>query len=796
MTRRPQAQRFKGKHVHIIGIGGIGTSGIARMLASEGAVVTGSDQSGGEIVDALRDRGIAVAVGHHADNLPRVCDVVVYSAAIKSGNPELVEANHRGIEVMKYARMLGRLMTSRRGIAVAGTHGKTTTTSMIATILTTASLDPSYVVGGVVTGLAASSGVGEGDYFVAEACEYDRSFHELWPEIAVVLNVEEDHLDYYPGGLDEIVDSFDEFVGHVSPRGLVICNGQDAGVAKLSAMENTNVQTFGFSGEMDWQASDQEPLAGRYSFTVRRRGTELGRIALGVPGAHNVMNALAAVAVAMNLGVSWEVCVEALAGFEGVERRFQVVAESDDYVIVDDYAHHPSEIQVTLNAAREFFGPRKIWCIFQPHQHSRTRFLLNDFALSFGNADRVLVPDIYFVRDSEKERQAVSSRDLVDRISMHGGKALYLPTFDQIMVYLEENLLPGDVVITMGAGTINQIAWQLAERLGLGQTPAASRKPAAQRPRIAVAMGGPSSEHDVSLKSGQAVAAALTKGGYEVTEVVLETDDISELIDGRFDAVFVALHGEFGEDGKIQSLLEDYDIPYTGSRPSAASHAMDKYVSKATFAEKGIPSPPFVLLRGRGWARQVETFVERYGWPVVAKPVAQGSSIGVSICTDMAMLESAVKEITALPDRVLVERYVAGREFTVGVLGTRVLPAIELKTPHNFYDYEAKYIDHSTNYLFDIDLSEESLAEMQSVAMAAHRSLGCRDMSRVDLLMDDHYHFYVLEVNTIPGFTSTSLLPKAAARAGIDFVQLCTTLVEMALARRPEGKHTGPLAPG
>ena len=380
-------------------------------------------------------------------------------------------------------------------------------------------------------------------------------------------------------------------------------------------------------------------------------------------------------------------------------------------------------------------------------------------------------------------------------------------TFDEIMVHLHENLRPGDVVLTMGAGDINEIAYRLGERLRAGDflqtSPGAGNKPSAVRhesesetprtaspdddrrqPRIAVAMGGPSSEREVSLNSGRAVAAALKTVGQDVTEVDLKDEDIAPLIEGGFDVVFVALHGAFGEDGKIQTLLENAGLPYTFSRPAASSLAMDKYVSKVTFNEKGVPTPPFAMPTGRNVTKELRSFVGEHGWPLVVKPVSQGSSIGVTICEDETALTEAVAAVRDLNDRVLVERYIAGREFTVGILDNEALPVIELVTPHAFYDYSAKYVDHTTSYLFDVDLPKETYAEIQSLGLVAHRGLGCRDLSRVDLRMDGDGRLYVLEVNTIPGFTATSLVPKAAKRAGLEFGELCLKLVRMAWSRR------------
>ena len=451
---------FKERHIHFVGIGGIGMSGIARMLLAEGKTVSGSDLAESPVTRALASAGADVKVPQSAGNVAEGTDLVVISAAIKPDNVEVLEATRRGVPVQKYAEVLGRLMNARRGIAVSGTHGKTTTTAMIATVLQHAGLDPSFVVGAAVGPLGGSSGVGAGEHFVVEACEYDRSFHHLRPHCAVINNVEEDHLDYYTGGLDEIVASFGVFASQVRPEGLLVANHGDANVARAVAAAETacRVETFGLEdAEADWSETALRPSRGVFQFDVRCGAEDLGTFELGIPGRHNVSNALAALACCRWAGVDARAARAALRTFRGAERRFQIVGEAGGVTVVDDYAHHPSEIRETLWAARGFFPGRRLLVVFQPHQHSRTRFLLADFAASFDDADAVWVPEIYFVRDSESERQQVTSSDLVDAMKAHGKTCHDLASFDAIVAHLGAALRPGDVVITMGAGDVNRI---------------------------------------------------------------------------------------------------------------------------------------------------------------------------------------------------------------------------------------------------------------------------------------------------------------------------------------------------
>jgi len=448
------------KKVHMIGIGGSGMSGIALLLLAEGIELTGSDARQSPVTDQLCRKGARIVYQHTSANLPNDCQLVVISAAVKESNPELTEARKRGIEVYKYARMLGLLMNKRLGIAVSGTHGKTTTTSLVSFLLRSAGNDPSFVFGSSSSQLGGSSYVGRDRYLVVEACEYDRSFLNLKPEVAVVLNVESDHLDYYRD-LEEIVETFGDFAALVNPSGLVVVNGCDENALRAVRRAKAPVETFGIGKSVDWLAKNLTETDGTYSFRLYHHGRDMGLYRLGIPGAHNVMNATAALAVACHFKLDLEKVETALASFRGVDRRFERLRDDKRLAVVSDYAHHPTEIRATLAAAREFYRDRRLVVVFQPHQHSRTRALLKDFERSFALADRVIVPDIYFVRDSLEVARSVTSEDLVEGIRRQGADAIYIPSLGEIVSYLYRALAPGDVLLCLGAGNVNEVAGQL-----------------------------------------------------------------------------------------------------------------------------------------------------------------------------------------------------------------------------------------------------------------------------------------------------------------------------------------------
>lgn len=434
--------------------------GAAAVLQRRGAVVSGSDRVDSATLDRLGKMGVEVFIVQKGENVPEGCDLVVCSAAVKESNPELQAARRNGYRVVKYAQLLGLLMSESEGVAVAGTHGKSTTSAMVSFVLREAGLDPSFVIGAGVDQLGGGSGVGAGRQFVVEACEFDRSFQSLQPQIATILNIEEDHLDYYHD-LDEIIEAFHTFAARVPPNGLLVVNGEDRSAMRAVAEVAAEVQTFGFNGSADWQARILETRQGRARFEVRFRGEPMAEVRMSIPGRHNVSNALAAMAIATRCGVDPQVAAEAIGRFGGAQRRLTLRGVTGGVHVVDDYAHHPTEIQVTLRAARDFYSPRKLFVVFQPHQHSRTRFLLSDFARSFSAADVVVVPDIYFVRDSESERGLVAATDLVNQIHSNGGEARYEPDFERIVAMLCDEVQEGDLVMTMGAGNV----WQIADSL-------------------------------------------------------------------------------------------------------------------------------------------------------------------------------------------------------------------------------------------------------------------------------------------------------------------------------------------
>ncbi len=487
-----------GKHAYLIGIGGCGMSGLARMLARRGCIVSGSDISESEATAALASEGFAIGFDQSTPSLPEPCELVIASAAVKPEHPQMVAAVNRGIPTLVYAEALGKCMLGRTGVAIAGTHGKSTTTAMLGTALVDAGLDPTVIVGatcgqllngsrGTKSGAGAAAGAftawapsgfrlgsslipagglaGRPGVLVAEACEYNRSFHSLNPTVACISSVEADHLDCY-GTLEAIIESFRYFASLLPSEadgGRLLIGHDNANRREIASGLDCRVETIGFNPSADWVVSY---VPGERRVSLTHEGRLVAEWTLRVPGAHNAVNAATALALGTMLGADATQLAQSLSEFRGIDRRSQLLGEravpGGTVRVYDDYAHHPTEIEVTLKALRELERPEdrggNLICVFQPHQHSRTRHLLEEFASSFSSADTVVVPHIYFVRDSDEERTKVNSGDLVDRLRSRGVRAMHLYPFEAIVEQLENLCKPGDVVVTMGAGNVYQIA--------------------------------------------------------------------------------------------------------------------------------------------------------------------------------------------------------------------------------------------------------------------------------------------------------------------------------------------------
>jgi UDP-N-acetylmuramate--alanine ligase len=450
--------------LHFIGIGGVGMAGIAEVLLNLGYSVSGSDIQKGALTEHLCEFGAKIRIGHDKRNITQDINVVVYSSAISQDNPELVMAKELGIPVIARAEMLAELMRMKYGVVVAGSHGKTTTTSMIAKIMRDGGLDPTVIVGGRLLNQESGANVGSGQYLVAESDESDGSFCLLRPAIAVVTNIDREHLQFY-GSFGALEESFTEFMTSVPFYGLVVACIDDPVVARISKTLQRRVVTYGLTPQADIYAKDLKFSQGKSSFALVVHNEELGRVNIALPGSHMISNALAAIAVGLELGIYAEEAATALETFAGVARRSELVGEVNGIKVFDDYAHHPTEIAATLRAIKSGYlaenDSGRLYAIFQPHRFSRTRDLFSDFLGAFSEADKLTVVEIY--RASEEEIPGVSGELLCDAI-FHADKS-YINDLKEVPALLVDELLPGDVVITLGAGSVGSAGRELLRLL-------------------------------------------------------------------------------------------------------------------------------------------------------------------------------------------------------------------------------------------------------------------------------------------------------------------------------------------
>ncbi|MEW6116257.1 MAG: UDP-N-acetylmuramate--L-alanine ligase [Nitrospirota bacterium] len=450
------------RRIHFVGIGGVGMSGIAEVLHNLGYEVTGSDMKESEMTARLKNLGIKVFVGHDAENIDHA-HVVVISSAVAPDNPEVIEAKYRSIPVIPRAEMLAELGRLKYGILIAGAHGKTTTTSLIATTLVEGGFDPTVVIGGKLNAMGSNAKLGQGAFLVAEADESDGSFLKLNPTIAVITNIDKEHMDFFKS-MEALKQAFLDFINKIPFYGIAIVCVENAYVREILPQIQRKVLTYGFTYKADLYARNIRHLGTRMSFEPVFKGNPLGMFTIPIPGEHNVLNSLAAIAAAIELQIPISVVAKALGGFGGIHRRFELKGEKKGIKVFDDYGHHPSEIRATLRAARECFKEQRILVLFQPHRYTRTRDSMDEFAASFDDADRLFLMDIYPA--GEKPIEGIHSEVLFKNIEQRGFKNIsYIPDRAAMIKAILAELQPGNVLITLGAGDVYKMGEEVVREL-------------------------------------------------------------------------------------------------------------------------------------------------------------------------------------------------------------------------------------------------------------------------------------------------------------------------------------------
>lgn len=734
----------------LVGIGGAGMSPVAQMLAHRGYQVRGTDLSPGASVESLRDQGIEVHVGHSGEFLEPGDALVLSDAIDLKASPEVARARELGVPLFRRSQVLGWLLKGKKTIAVAGTHGKTTTSSMLAMALRAKGLDPTVVIGAEVPDLGGSLMEGSGEWAVVEACEAYDSLRDFDPYAAVLNNLEGDHYDFHVTW-ENLRDSVVRFTRRIPEGGAFVYNAADEGSCEV-AKKLGRTDSFGF------EPGDANELAGR-------------DVTLTQKGQHNRANAAAALATLRVLGLASDEGTAAIEAFRGAKRRQEVVFEGavegldGEVTVIDDYGHHPTEVSAALEAVREGWidsGLRKrLVVVFQPHLYSRTAPNIEAFAKALEVADFVVLTDIYPAR--EKPMPGVSSFRIAERVSK---PTHYTPSRHLLPREVAQLVRGGDVVVSMGAGNIEFFGALFVEEL--------ERK--GKGARVLVAYGGDSTEREVSLNSGIAVYEAAKRLGYDVSKV-----DLTELIVGKGDAsvlsgpnrpdlVVLTTHGGTGENGALQGLLEFMHLNYTGPGVRASSTAISKQATKEVYVNEGIEVAKGVLLR-RGDA------LPDWEGPYVVKPNNHGSTVGLSFVDDRSGLAEAVARCFGYDEEVLVEELLKGVEISVPVLGDKALPPVEVVPASGRYDFASKYEPGATEEICPARISEAATKKAMEISVRAHQALGCRGVTRTDMFVDGD-RVVAVETNTVPGMTATSLVPKSAGEAGMSYDDLVDWIIK------------------
>ncbi len=747
---------------HFIGIGGIGMSALAHILLDKKIWVQGSDSHPSPIVQELEKKGAVIYADHSASNISRG-DTVVYSSAITPDNPEYQAAEALHCRLLHRSELLAELMRDHKTIAVAGTHGKTTTSSMLTTIFIQAKLDPSYALGGLLHNRNGQKG--KGGHFLFEADESDGSLINYFPDLAIITNIEAEHMDHYKTE-EAVFESYNSFASQVKEFLLYCGDG-------LTLSKGTS---YGFSENCDHRLSNFEQRGWQLSFDL----DQFENIEVAATGRHNALNAAAAFLVAHHLGIKESVIRSALKGFPGVKRRCERRGDENGILQLDDYAHHPTEIRATLRGLREAVGERRIVALFQPHRYTRTRDHLEEFGRAFEWADEVYITDIYLAR--EKPIEGLSAHSVIEQVRKHTPNCHYIARSD---CPDKIALRPHDVFITLGAGDITKVHKSFSPK----------------KWRVGVLAGGRSPEHEISLRSAQFVYDSLNPHFYEPLFFTIHKDGTWSCGETRgplssvmhkleeCDIVLPILHGPNGEDGTIQGLLQTMGKAFIGSDHLGCALSMNKVMAKKLAAAEGVPTPAYINFYRIDWLREKERYLNHgLTYPVYVKAVHLGSSIGTYFVKKAEELEEAIEEAFRFDDEVMIEEgKVACREIEFATLGNHdvVVPRPGEKLAQgNFITYEMKYGKTPVPTSVEPSLTKATLAKGQELAKCVYRALRMSGFARVDFLLDPQNNWWFFEVNAIPGMQKFSLFPKIWKREGVSASALIDQLVILALARQ------------
>lgn len=785
---------------HFIGIGGIGMSGLAKILVEKKSSVSGSDFSSNDRVEFLKTYGANVSIGHHSQNVPEGA-TVIYTSMLHNDNPELVEAKKKKNPLIHRSDLLHLLMQGLKPLLVTGTHGKTTTSALLAWVLEHAGFDPSYSIGGLILNNQFNARHGNGNYFVAEADESDGTFLKYPYEAAIVTNIDLDHMDFF-GDEETLEGAFKKFMDKSSEGHLFFCSDDP----RLRKLQPKGI-SYGFEEGAKLKGSNFQQNCWKIIFDLAFMDQKYSDIELPLIGFHNAQNALAVFGLCLMIGVPENQIRAAFCSFKGISRRQEKKAEIQGVFFIDDYAHHPIEIEATLKGIREAFPWRKIKVVFQPHRFSRTKACFHQFKEVFSVADELFITDIYGAFEAPIE--GINSSLLVEEIKKTRNLPCHFVPRKQLALFVKNGLKPNDVVVTLGAGDITHLFDEIEEEI--------KKKPIPPI-KLGVIFGGRSEECEVSLRSAENIIKhidpekydlsyfAITRGGEWVTgesakkvlaektltistkPKTLSPEILLELL--SCDLLFPILHGPFGEDGKIQGLFETLRLKYVGCGSQSSAICMDKAVLKTLAAYHGLPVVPFIDFDRSTWNKNprkiLSQIMDNLHFPLFVKPVHLGSTIGISKVTEAKNLSEIIEKTFFYDQKILVENGLVAREIEFALFGqeiVKVFPPGEVLSSGAIYDFAAKYSERGFKVTSEAKLDQNLLKQGMDLAEKAYRIAGCDGFARVDFFLDEKEQFFLNEINPIPGFTKNSLYPQICERWGINITELVNILISLGLRK-------------
>lgn len=760
------------KKVHFVGIGGIGMSGLASLLTRHGVEVTGSDLVNNKMTDMLAKSGVKIHQGHSADHVKDGM-TIIYSSSIDEQNPEFQQAKKLNCPILHRSDLLNILMQDQKSLAVTGTHGKTTTTSLLAHVLESAGEDPSYIVGGVLRNYNTNAKEGGGVYLVAEADESDGSFLKYAPEGAIITGIDNDHMDFYKNK-KKLFAAFEQFACQVKEKKLLIGYGDSKELKKM--VNKFGGSTYGFGEKNDAVIKTVARDAHRQYITFEWEGKTYEQVELSIIGPHNALNALAVFMLATRIGIAEDKIREAFISFEGVKRRCEKKGEINGITFIDDYAHHPSAVRVTLRTIRAHYPGGSIIAVFQPHRFSRMKHCMKDFTGVFLAADKVILTDIY--ASGEKPIKGVSIEKIAEAI----GPSSYCPRA-RLPTVLAEKLRPGDVVVTFGAGDITKLTDEIFD-IYKSEPPT--------KLHVGIIHGGNSVEHDVSMMSAPFVLEGLEnhelidaemfhidrEGYWSLGNAISKKDEIlpHEVLEAlaSCDLVFPVVLGPNCEDGVLQGFLKTLQIPHVGSGVAAGAVAMDKALAKHFAKSLGIKTAPSVSFLREDWidlsAEVLQFIFDELKFPLFVKGVHLGSTIGVYRVDFPEDLPQVIEKAFEYDNKLVVENGIKGREIEFLVSQTAKMmipPPAEVLTGGKVHDYEGKYSANGNPTDTSPQLTKEQVEEGRALAARIYQTLGCAGFARIDFFLTESGEWFFNEINPMPGLTPYSAVPAILKDLGI-----------------------------